>query len=348
MCMNPANEHDHLKGIVLEIQRMSTEDGPGLRTTIFFKGCALRCAWCHNPESISPHPQVQWVGSRCIGCKTCLDVCPENALSEGPEGILIDRDRCKGCGTCARECPSTALELLGRVWTPDELAREVAKDKVYFDQSRGGVTASGGEAALQAPFVAAFFKACRERGVSTALDTSGECPWSALEGILPHADLVLFDIKEIDPEKHRAFTGHSNERILWNLRRVRDWMRQNLTPRTLWIRTPVIPGATDREENIIGIGRFLAAHLGDTVTRWELCAFNNLCRDKYTRLGLDWPFREADLLPRDVMERLARVAEATGLEPGVVHWSGATRTLQETSPAEDNDTGLRLVKGCPA
>jgi len=310
MCMNPGNEHDHLKGIVLEIQRMSTEDGPGLRTTIFFKGCALRCSWCHNPESISPHPQIQWVGSRCIGCKTCLDVCPENALSEGPEGILIDRDRCKGCGTCTRECPSTALELLGRVWTPDELAREVAKDKAYFDQSRGGVTASGGEAALQAPFVAAFFKACRERGVSTALDTSGEC--------------------------------------LRNLRRVRDWMPQNFTPRTLWIRTPVIPGATDREENIIGIGRFLAAHLGDTVTRWELCAFNNLCRDKYTRLGLDWPFREADLLPRDVMERLAQVAEATGLEPGVVHWSGATRRLQETSPAEDNDTGLRLVKGCPA
>ena len=154
-------DHNNLHGTVLEIQRMSTEDGPGIRTTVFFKGCSLRCIWCHNPESISPQPQVQWIGSRCIGCRTCLDVCPNGALSAAPEGISIDRTLCNGCGTCVSECPSTAMDLLGEKWPLDALIEEVEKDRAYYDQSGGGITVSGGDPTMQADFVEAFLKGCK-------------------------------------------------------------------------------------------------------------------------------------------------------------------------------------------
>ncbi|MEW6263472.1 MAG: glycyl-radical enzyme activating protein [Thermodesulfobacteriota bacterium] len=343
--MNPDQE---LKGTVLEIQRMSTEDGPGIRTTVFFKGCPLRCAWCHNPESISPRPQLQWIGSRCIDCGTCRDVCPNNALFRQPEGVAIDRGLCQGCGLCAEACPSTALELLGRKWTVSDLVKEVAKDKVYFEKSGGGVTASGGEAALQAEFAAAFLAECRNAGLSTALDTSGCCSREDLNRLLPAADLMLFDLKLIDPDRHREFTGSSNELILENLSRVRDWMKSNLVPRELWIRTPVIPGATDDPENITGLGRFIARNLKGVVSRWDLCAFNNLCRDKYIRLGRDWAFKDRALFCAAEMEDLAETARSSGVKPEIVHWSGPTRLEAKEEPAREESPRLRLVKNvCP-
>ena len=161
---------------------MSTEDGPGLRTTVFFKGCSLACAWCHNPESISRLPQIHWIGSRCIGCRTCLDTCPLQALSMSAQGVVIDRDVCNGCGLCAEECPSTALELLGEAWTLEDLVQEVIKDRVYFEKSNGGVTISGGEPTLQADFAAEFLKQLRAQGMKTAIDTCGLCSTAALEG----------------------------------------------------------------------------------------------------------------------------------------------------------------------
>ena len=332
-------------GLVLEIQRMSTEDGPGIRTTVFFKGCTLKCAWCHNPESISLRPQVQWIGSRCIGCQTCVETCPNGALTMTPEGVLIDRAACQACGACAEACPSTAMELLGRAWSVQDLADEVAKDRVYFEKSGGGVTASGGEATMQADFVAAFFKACRQRGLATALDTCGQCSKKDLQKILPHADMVLFDIKEIDPERHKAFTGRSNEKILENLILVRDWMAARPRPRELWVRTPIIPEATAADDNIKGIGRFIARNLEGAVSRWELCSFNNLCRDKYIRLGLSWTFKDSDLVTREMMEHLAEIARTSGVLPEIVHWSGATRLDQDEQPPEEESPRLRLVKG---
>jgi pyruvate formate lyase activating enzyme len=337
-----------LTGTVLEIQRMSTEDGPGIRTTVFFKGCTLKCAWCHNPESISPKPQLQWVESRCIGCKTCLEVCPEGALTFLPEGLQIDRDKCTGCGICAEECPSTAMELMGKAWTVDDLVNEVAKDKAYFETSGGGVTASGGEACMQADFVAAFLAECRERGISTALDTCGQCSGESLKKILPHTDMVLFDLKEADPEKHREFTGHAYDLIRENLVMLRDFIRAHDTPRELWIRTPIIPGATDREDNMRGLGEFIAQNLNGIVSRWELCSFNNLCRDKYLRLGLLWPYHDAQLMRADDMERLAEAARQSGVDPEIVYWSGATRLEKNDEPEKDDTQHLRLVKSCPA
>ena len=310
---------------ILEIVRMSTEDGPGIRTTVFFKGCTLKCAWCHNPESISAKPQLQWVGSRCIGCKTCMEVCPENALTLTETGMQIDRNRCIACGECAAECPGTALELLGKNWQLDDLVDEVIKDRAYFETSQGGITISGGEPTMQAGFAGAFLKSLRQKGLHTALDTCGQCSRDALDQTLPYAAMVLFDMKLIDPKAHKKFTGHDNKRILDNLLYVADYIRSHVYPNELWIRTPMIPDATAVFENLSGIGRFIAKNLSDVVRRWELCAFNNLCRDKYLRLGQKWAFHDTELLTKDDMDALTANAKSSGVDPKIVFPTGLTR-----------------------
>ncbi len=328
--------------LILHLQRLSTEDGPGLRTTVFFKGCPLRCAWCHNPESLLPSPQVQWLENRCLDCGTCLPACPSGCLVKTSRGVVIDRGRCTGCGACVEACPAGAMELLGTRIGLEKLVAEVLKDRAYFETAGGGVTVSGGEPTMQAEFVAAFLRRLREAGVRTALDTCGLCAPAALEALLPHADVILFDLKEIDAPRHRALTGHDNRRILDNLLLVRDFVaaRQNAAraglltePVTLWIRTPLIPPADGRQttagtatrETVAGIGRFLAEQMNGTIARWELCAFNNLCRDKYRRLGLTWDYAATPLLMADEVEELAECARGSGVNPAVVVATGATR-----------------------
>lgn len=315
----------NLQATILEIQRMSTEDGPGIRTTIFFKGCPLKCGWCHNPESISPHPQIHWIANQCIGCKTCLEVCPEGALSFATEGNRVDRDLCTGCGLCAEECPATALELLGRQWVLNDLVAEVIKDRAYFEKSGGGITLGGGEPSLQLQFNRELLLRLKELGLHTALDTCGMCSRDALEKLLPYSDMVLFDLKEIDPRKHQEFTGNTNNKVLDNLLFVRESMQSEGRPYELWIRTPIIPNATATEENVRGIGRFLAANLDGLVNRWELCAFNNLCRDKYLRLDLNWEYKDQGLLSKQSMEKMAAIARNSGVDPAIVYWSGSTK-----------------------
>jgi pyruvate formate lyase activating enzyme len=317
-------------GRILEIQRMSTEDGPGIRTTVFLKGCPLHCRWCHNPESISPLPQIQWIDNRCIGCRTCLETCPRDALQLSGSGMRIDRGRCDGCGRCVDACPSTAMELLGQTWHGDDLIRELIKDKAYFEKSGGGITLSGGEPTQQAAFAHRLLKGIRASGIHTALDTCGLCPSSKLEKLLPQTDLVLFDIKTIDSDLHKQFTGHGNRKILQNLDVLAAFMERHGRPTQLWIRTPMIPGATATRDNVQEIGRYLAEHLPGCVDRWELCAFNNLCRDKYLRLGMDWPFKNEDLIPKAEMERLAQAAKRSGIDPDVVLWTGSPR-LEEAA-----------------
>lgn len=340
--MNREQSDTKLTGTILEIQRMSTEDGPGLRTTVFFKGCSLRCLWCHNPESLDMKPQLHWVEPRCIGCRLCIEMCPRGALSFTEQGIVIDREICTGCGACADQCPSTALELLGRNWTVDALTTEVIKDASFFGTT-GGVTVSGGEAALQAPFVSAFLKELSARGIHTALDTSGQCSRTNLDMILPYSDLVLYDIKETDPARHRRFTGSGNETILENLAHVAGYIAAHVRPRELWIRTPVIPGATDRVETITAIGSYIARAIGGSVSRWELCAFNNLCRDKYRRLGMEWTYGGAGLIDRETMERLADAARSSGVDPGIVVWTGSTSL---DGSGEDNGKNRKTTEVC--
>ena len=311
---------------ILHLQRLSTEDGPGIRTTVFFKGCPLACAWCHNPESIPSQPQVQWLEQRCIGCGTCMEACPRGCLSRDAAGaIVIDRSCCAGCGTCATACPANALELLGRTIAVDELVREVLKDRAYFEASGGGVTLSGGEPTLQAPFARHFLQRMRAEGVQTALDTCGLMSPATLETLLPYVDLVLYDLKEIDAEKHRTFTGQSNTTILENVRLLRRLIAESAPATRLWIRTPLIPDATATRENLLGLGAFIASALDGAVERWELCAFNNLCRDKYRRLGLTWAFAATPLMTAEELAEMERWARESGVAPAMVLATGAAR-----------------------
>lgn len=324
--------HRPPEAMIFEIQRLSTEDGPGIRTTVFFKGCSLACTWCHNPESISARPEVHWIASRCIGCGTCAALCPEGALTRDVDGVTIHRGRCTSCGQCAAACPSTAMERIGTRWRLDDLVAEVRKDRAYFTSSGGGVTASGGEPGLQAPFLGVFLQALRQEGIHTAVDTCGCYPDHALEAFLPFTDLLLYDLKTIDPARHLALTGRSNDAILANLRAIGSRLASGRNTPTLWIRTPVIPTATATEDAIAGVGRWLADHLPGAVARWELCAFNNLCRDKYVRLDRDWAFKDLPLLERETMAHLAGIARGSGVDPDIVHWSGPTRQPAESNP----------------
>jgi len=308
-------------GYIFEIQKMSTEDGPGIRTTVFFKLCLLRCLWCHNPESIFKEPSIQWFKVKCIGCKTCIKVCPEHALKLDKNGLHINRSKCSCCGICTDECPATALRKLGAYRSLEDIFHEVEKDKVYYEKSNGGITVSGGEPTLQADFLLNFLKRCKDAGFHTALDTCGYASQEILEMLLPYVDLVLYDLKEIDSEKHREFTGVPNEKILENA----IWLMEKLekTGGEMWIRTPLIPGFTATEENVRGIGEFIVEKLGNKVERWDLLSFNNLAKAKYERMDWDWICKDTELLTKAQMDHFLEIAKSTGVEN--VQWSGLTK-----------------------
>ena len=299
---------------ILDIQRMSTEDGPGLRTTVFCKGCPLKCSWCHNPESLSPKSHVEWLGVRCIGCRTCEQVCPQKGIRLDETGVHTS-ERCTACGACTSACPTGALEMKGADYTVEALFDVLMKDKAYWGED-GGVTLSGGEVTLQWKDALALLTLLKEKGVNTAVDTCGFTRWETLEALLPVTDLFLYDLKIFDDAAHRRFTGQSNERILGNFERLTEACEK--TGKRIWVRTPIIPGATDTDENIRG----LAGIVRDRVEKWELCAFNNLCRDKYERLGLSWDFKDAKLMQKARMEELAALAVGSGAPEAV--WSGST------------------------
>jgi len=332
-------------GTVLEIQRMSTEDGPGLRTTVFLKGCTLKCEWCHNPESIESKPQIQWIESRCIGCKICLDTCKKNALSESTGGIVINRQLCEGCGKCVEECPSTAMEIMGVRWSVDDLVQEVLKDRAYFENSdQGGITISGGEVTMQSRFVEQVLKKLQEENIHTAIDTCGFCKWESLERLLPYSNHLLFDLKEIDGDLHKKYTGSDNALILENVRKLADYLKSVNYETKLWLRTPIIPDATANVETVKRIADFINQHLSDVVERWDLCAFNNLCTDKYLRLGTEWKYRHAELLSQEFMETLAQTARDSLDKPEMVKWSGSTKL--STEGIKQDNVNTNSVCGC--
>ncbi len=304
-----------ITGITFNVQRFSTEDGPGIRTTVFLKGCPLRCAWCHNPEGLSPHPELVWYDVRCIGARDCLQACPAGALELTPAGMRIDRQRCTVCGECARACPAAALEVIGREWTPRALFAEVERDRMFYETSGGGVTFSGGEPMHQADFVRETARLCRQAGIHVALDTCGAAPWEQYEAVLPEVDLVLYDLKIWDSGRHRAATGVDNARILENARCIAA------AGRPTWIRTPVIPGYTADEANIAALATFIAREL-PTVQRWDLLAYTNLGQPKYHRLDRPYALEGVPLLTQEEMEAVH--ALALQWVP-VARWSGATR-----------------------
>lgn len=302
-------------GVTFNVQHFSIDDGPGIRTTVFLKGCPLGCPWCHNPEGLRATLDLMWYDVRCIGARDCLRACPEGALDLTPSGMRIDRERCTVCGACARACPAGALEIIGRRWTPESLLAELLKDRAFHETSGGGVTFSGGEPMVQAGFLCEVLPGCREAGLHVVLDTCGAAPWDQYQRVLPWVDLVLFDLKIMDPAKHKTATGAANGIILENSRRI----AARGVP--MWIRTPVIPGYTSDLENIRAIARFIREGL-PAVQRWDLLAYNNLGRPKYHRLDRPYLLENVPLMTRAEMETIWQAA--VDLVP-VARWSGATR-----------------------
>ncbi|NLL62857.1 MAG: glycyl-radical enzyme activating protein [Ruminococcaceae bacterium] len=302
---------------VLNIQRMSTEDGPGLRTTLFVKGCPLKCKWCHNPESIACESSIEWFFVRCMGCNTCFESCPTGALKQGQDGILWSEEKCTRCFKCEEVCPTGAIEVKGIDMSVDELFSELIKDKAFFGED-GGITLSGGEICIQYKEAAQLLEMLGTEEIHRALDTCGLCQWEHLNTLLPHTDLVLYDLKLYDLQEHIEWTGADNKLILENFEKLCH-LREQGAKFELWVRTPIIPDATDSTENI----KALAEVVRNRVDRWELCAFNNLCVDKYERLGSQWEFLDKPLMRESEMEFLLKIAESTGAKN--VLYTGRTR-----------------------
>ncbi|MFW9807454.1 MAG: glycyl-radical enzyme activating protein [Candidatus Thorarchaeota archaeon] len=319
-------------GIITNIQRCSTEDGPGIRTTVFLKGCPMSCIWCHNIETINPKPTLVWYSVKCIGHQGCVRVCPEGALELTSEGLQIDREKCVVCDKCEDACPTGAVKVMGKEWSSDDLIQELLRDKVFFETSKGGVTLSGGEATFQNKFAIEIARGLQAEGVHVALDTCGYCNEKVMREILNHVDLVLYDLKTMHPNKHEQYTGVPLDTVLKNARIIAE------SKKPVWIRTPIIPEHTDDEENIRAIARFIIENM-PTVERYDLLAFNRMCIDKYALFNLEYPLKDYDLVTEEKMEHLAQVAREEGISNVV--WSGMTKNSKKNDQIEDQE-----VKTC--
>jgi pyruvate formate lyase activating enzyme len=269
-----------ITGTIFDIRKYSIHDGPGIRTAVFFKGCPLACRWCHNPEGRSYHPELIFRPTRCILCDDCLGVCPNKAVTRLGDTILIDRTRCKVSGECAAICNAEALQVVGRKMSVLQVIDEIERDTVFYEQSGGGVTFTGGEPLAQPRFLRSLLSACRTRALHTTLDTSGFSPWPVLDAIRPFVDLFLFDLKLMDDNRHRHWTGVSNELILSNLRKLSELRH------TIIIRIPLIPGVNDDKDNLQQTGAFLASM--PNVPPVELLPYHNIAEGKYFGLGMEY------------------------------------------------------------
>jgi pyruvate formate lyase activating enzyme len=291
-------------GMIFNIQKFSLQDGPGIRTTIFMKGCPLQCKWCSNPESQSRHSQIWALNTRCNKCGKCLDVCELKAIRLIEEGIAIDNKKCNLCYKCVEVCPSVAIERVGSYLSVEEVLREIEKDRPFYESSDGGVTLSGGEALYQPEFIFALLRGCKERGVSTALDTSGYASWETISRVLEYVDLVLYDIKTLSSELHKRYTGVANKSIIENFEKV------TATVRT-WLRISIIPGFNDSESEMESIAKFVAAMPLEKVS---LFPFHHWGQSKYFRLGRRYPFDGVQVPSEADMHRYKKIFEIRGLE----------------------------------
>ena len=254
-----------MKANLFDIERTSYVDGPGIRTTVFFKGCNLRCAWCHNPESQSAKPQMMFYKNKCTGCGKCKEKCPH------------DLEACELCGKCALYCPHDAREICGKEYTVDEVIKEILKDKIFYDNSGGGVTFSGGECMLQIDFLEEALKECKKNGIHTAVDTAGHVPFDYFERILTYTDLFLYDVKCFDSDKHKQYTGVENQLILENLKKLLA------TDSSVWVRIPIIPTVNDSSEEMRSIKEFLIS-CGHP-EKVELLPYHAMGEHKYAAIG---------------------------------------------------------------
>lgn len=291
------------RGIIFNIQRFSIHDGPGIRTTVFMKGCPLECKWCCNPESIKAFLEMMFHNKKCIKCGKCLDVCSEGAIISLEGDKRLDFDKCTHCMECVKVCSTKALECVGSYMGVSEVVKEVRKDILFYQNSGGGVTISGGEPLLQWEFTRDILKSCKEEGLHTALDTTGYASWKVIEEVLKYVDLVLFDLKHTDNDLHLKGTGVSNNLILENLKQTAFIVRT-------WLRFPVLPGYNDSVKNAEKVA-CLASKL--SIEKVSLLIYHEWGKPKYEKLGRDYPF----LFPSEIEEeRLKNIKKIFG-EKGV-------------------------------
>ena len=296
-------------GEIFDIKKYAIHDGPGIRTTIFFKGCPLSCYWCHNPESLSQTAQRLYREERCIGCMECVKACPNNALTANEKGPKWLTANCTYCKTCARVCPAQAVEFIGKTMSVEDVVAEIVKDTLFYDESRGGVTFSGGEPLMQPSFLMELLKACGDLDLHRTVDTCGYADTRTLLNVATQVELFLYDLKHMDSGKHYRYTGVSNEMILTNLECL---SRQGAR---IIIRLPVIPGINDDRENIERTGAFLSALAG--VNQVNILPYHPTAEAKYKNLGLKYKAADIERPPRDQLESIARQLETYDLQVNI-------------------------------
>jgi len=295
-----------IRAPIFNIQPFSLHDGPGIRVTVFLKGCPLRCLWCANPESHRSAPELMEYPSRCTGCGSCIRVCPREAISLSEGRARTDRDLCQSCGACTRHCPREAREIAGQWMTAREVLDRVLEDRLFLEESGGGITLSGGECLLHPEFSETLLRLAKEAGLSTAVESSCYAPQEVIDRIFPLVDHALLDIKHMDPELHRKYTGVDNALILANIRHI-----HRMTGSRVTIRVPVIPGCNDSPENMEALGRFVTEALS-TDTPVHLLPYHRLGESKNEGLGKEIPFTAQP--PTDsTMQTLRRILEQQGL-----------------------------------
>ena len=271
-----------LTGRVFDIQRFSIHDGPGIRTTVFLKGCPLRCVWCHNPEGMLPAPLLSFSVDKCIDCGDCIDVCPSHAhVMDDQQSHVFLRERCEVCGACVEVCPSKALELVGRDILCDEVLDRVLRDRLFYEASGGGVTLSGGEPLLQIEFAEALLKGVKKAGVHTAVETAGHVNFDRMARVAPYTDLFLFDVKDTDDAEHRKNTGVPVSQILNNLKALHD------LGASILVRLPIVPGLNDRQDHFREVARVVKPLSG--LLGVEVMPYHSLGIGKRSRFGVESP-----------------------------------------------------------
>lgn len=293
--------------LITDVERFALNDGPGIRTTVFFKGCNMNCTWCHNPETIRFKQDLHYHENKCIRCYKCVYACPCKAQKRISNEHRYFPNICVKCGRCAQVCYAGAMEVSGTKKTTDELMSEIVQDKSYYRSSKGGVTLSGGEVLCQKEFAVKLTDACHQEGISVGLETNLNFSWEEIEPVLKTQDLIMCDLKLADSEEHRRWTGVGNETIMENIRQIDRLGIPYI------VRTPLIPGATDTDENIEAIAKFLAGLTNGTRLYYELLNYNPLGHSKYQSLGRKNPFKDARPLPAGRMNELRDLAAAQGI-----------------------------------
>ena len=306
-----------MEGVVFSIQRFSIHDGPGIRTTVFLKGCSLRCFWCHNPEGMRPKPDIQFFPDRCIGCDECIKACQHGAAIKVDGVRVYDREKCVVCGECVDTCYAGARVLTGKYMSVDDVVSEVLQDRAFYETSNGGVTLSGGEPVLQPDFTYELLSRCKAEGLHTAIETCGNVRWEDEARMMPVTDLIMMDIKHMDSAKHRWATGAPNERILAAARKFAA-MEQPII-----FRIPVIPTVNDSVEEVAAIAAFVrelievrnqAGGDGEHTISLELLPFHRLAGDKYRSLDMDYRARDLITPTREHMQALTEAARSFAVE----------------------------------